>query len=751
MPQVTLLSVDVATPPENKGAEINAGMDNSEKNNLFSQELKRQIDSEGNGKKAQSTAAKSVADERQSATAKHSETSTNNNSANNSVKASQADDNASAAQSNKANEQSSDSDVAETQSTATAAKINSSKDENKSAEQSEITAQTAVKSGQDAKDVNQYAPADLLAMLTGSGKLLSDTNRSENHDTDPAAIDSKVGVLSESIKNILNPQITSDNKPALDSESKAAAANQQLASSLAALSEQTSDAQTNAELAQAKIKANTDGANSAANKAANASLQLDDKTLNKTLMSAGNQTELNANKSPLQPNVVQVDGSLESSESEQLVLNNQKEALSAQTANATKATEATNAGDISKIKAEQLEQSANKSAKAGGAETVKQAIELSAINRAQHNAGTDDSLASVNSTNSVLSASEASAAMDELQQSVKPKAEQLLAAKTQQQHAGTVNNTILNANANEQEKALAVDAANKSIELAAVQAPDAEISQQIVNQLVNEKSILGQSNTATVDSKKTAEQLLNLQTAGSAAKTAASESLTNTENVKAEQDPTAEVKPAEQLLAGINDIKQAVAAGLFNSEISAQTTERKANESYSNAMQLEGVFNKQVAENVAQTKINQVQVAETINIHRKDFVDAVKNKVMVMISQKLQQVDIKLDPPELGNVHVRVNLQNDVAAVNFIVQNPQAKEALEQHMGKLRDMLSESGVDVGEANVSQQQKQNEQQGDFSEQNNNGGFGGDEQSNNSDDGFIATTLVKGSAGGVDFYA
>ncbi|HCM46317.1 MAG TPA: flagellar hook-length control protein FliK, partial [Colwellia sp.] len=85
--------------------------------------------------------------------------------------------------------------------------------------------------------------------------------------------------------------------------------------------------------------------------------------------------------------------------------------------------------------------------------------------------------------------------------------------------------------------------------------------------------------------------------------------------------------------------------------------------------------------------------------------DAVKDKVMMTINQKLQRFDITLDPPEFGNMQVRVNLQGEQASVNFIVQNQQAKDVLEQNMHKLRDMLSEQGVDVGDANVEQQNQQ----------------------------------------------
>ncbi|NMP32916.1 hypothetical protein HII17_15265 [Thalassotalea sp. M1531] len=162
--------------------------------------------------------------------------------------------------------------------------------------------------------------------------------------------------------------------------------------------------------------------------------------------------------------------------------------------------------------------------------------------------------------------------------------------------------------------------------------------------------------------------------------------------------------------------------------------------------QLDAISSRVIESNQEFKKVQQVQ-QETINIYRKDFANAVKDKVMVMVSQKLQQVEIQLDPPELGNVHVRLNLQGEQAAVSFTVQNQQAKEALEQQMGKLRDMLQESGVDVGDANVAQQQQSNDDKAS--------GNLGNQQMADADDTMLVEEslahLVNHSATGVDFYA
>lgn len=159
----------------------------------------------------------------------------------------------------------------------------------------------------------------------------------------------------------------------------------------------------------------------------------------------------------------------------------------------------------------------------------------------------------------------------------------------------------------------------------------------------------------------------------------------------------------------------------------------------------------QLTRNTVQTQKSITALnTETIAIYRKDFAEQVKDKVMVMINQKIQQVDIQLDPPELGNVHVRVNLQNEQAAVQFVVQNQQAKDALEQNIAKLRDMMAENGVDVGDANIEQRQpgdqQGNETSADLAAQEGDSGEQGAA-------GQVTevVNLVKASSTGVDYYA
>jgi len=142
--------------------------------------------------------------------------------------------------------------------------------------------------------------------------------------------------------------------------------------------------------------------------------------------------------------------------------------------------------------------------------------------------------------------------------------------------------------------------------------------------------------------------------------------------------------------------------------------------------------------------------SESIAVYKKDFANAVKDKVMVMINQKIQQVEIQLDPAELGSMNIRINLQNEQAVVSFMVQNQQTKEAVEENIDKLKNMLAESGVDVGDANIEHKDKQAaDEEQNAKSQNARNTMEEDDLEQNIE--INPDKLVKASSTGVDYYA
>jgi len=80
--------------------------------------------------------------------------------------------------------------------------------------------------------------------------------------------------------------------------------------------------------------------------------------------------------------------------------------------------------------------------------------------------------------------------------------------------------------------------------------------------------------------------------------------------------------------------------------------------------------------------------------------DAVGQKVLWMAKQNITSADMRLDPPDLGTIHVRVSIQNDQAHVSFTSAQPVVREALDQHSARLREMLTEQGMTSVDVDVS---------------------------------------------------
>lgn len=83
-------------------------------------------------------------------------------------------------------------------------------------------------------------------------------------------------------------------------------------------------------------------------------------------------------------------------------------------------------------------------------------------------------------------------------------------------------------------------------------------------------------------------------------------------------------------------------------------------------------------------------------------------------ANKIQHAEIELDPPELGPLQVRITTQNDQTTVTFTSHHAAVREVLDQSLPRLKEMFSEQGLnlvqaDVGERRGTPQQQQNDAQ------------------------------------------
>ncbi|WP_210395732.1 flagellar hook-length control protein FliK [Motiliproteus sediminis] len=81
---------------------------------------------------------------------------------------------------------------------------------------------------------------------------------------------------------------------------------------------------------------------------------------------------------------------------------------------------------------------------------------------------------------------------------------------------------------------------------------------------------------------------------------------------------------------------------------------------------------------------------------------AASQRITWMANQGIGSAELRLDPPELGSLHVRLTLNQDQASLSFTSPHAQVREVLEQQMPRLREMLAEHGIDLQRGDVSDQ-------------------------------------------------
>jgi flagellar hook-length control protein FliK len=84
----------------------------------------------------------------------------------------------------------------------------------------------------------------------------------------------------------------------------------------------------------------------------------------------------------------------------------------------------------------------------------------------------------------------------------------------------------------------------------------------------------------------------------------------------------------------------------------------------------------------------------------RDWPDAVGQRLLWMVQGDQQVARLKLNPPNLGPLEVRVSVQQDLANVSFIAQNAAAREALEAALPRLREMFDQNALQLVRADVS---------------------------------------------------
>lgn len=133
--------------------------------------------------------------------------------------------------------------------------------------------------------------------------------------------------------------------------------------------------------------------------------------------------------------------------------------------------------------------------------------------------------------------------------------------------------------------------------------------------------------------------------------------------------------------------------------------------------------------------------------------EALNERIMMMRSKGIQTAEIRLDPPDLGSLEVRVRVSGDSTTIQFHSPNPSVREALEAQVNKLREMMEGAGVNLGQVDVSDQSlSENPGEAFASSGNASGGKNGsDEDAAGSEHGEVVGGVTQSGLGLVDYFA
>lgn len=78
----------------------------------------------------------------------------------------------------------------------------------------------------------------------------------------------------------------------------------------------------------------------------------------------------------------------------------------------------------------------------------------------------------------------------------------------------------------------------------------------------------------------------------------------------------------------------------------------------------------------------------------------VGDKVIWMANRMESRAELLLTPPQMGRVEVSLSVSGDQATASFASTNPAVREALEAALPRLREILAEAGIQLGQTQVS---------------------------------------------------
>lgn len=185
------------------------------------------------------------------------------------------------------------------------------------------------------------------------------------------------------------------------------------------------------------------------------------------------------------------------------------------------------------------------------------------------------------------------------------------------------------------------------------------------------------------------------------------------------QADNSRVRKIESALDMTQQLMQKVAASDKGDVTATQVVERLA----SNTVGQVNSASPTTAQKVV-TEGQNLMMPQNVKVNTPAWNNALGERAIMIAAQNTRVAEIKLDPPELGSLNIRVNINQDQVSLNFTSPHAHVRDAVEQSLPRLREMFAEQGLALQDSSVSDQSSEQQRREQFAEGDGAGGqYGG----------------------------
>ena len=113
--------------------------------------------------------------------------------------------------------------------------------------------------------------------------------------------------------------------------------------------------------------------------------------------------------------------------------------------------------------------------------------------------------------------------------------------------------------------------------------------------------------------------------------------------------------------------------------------------------------------NVQVSPNSQVQTLDiTVPLSQNEWGDQFNQQIIWLGQQKIKSALIKLNPQELGPLEINLKIDKQAAQLNINSHSVHVRDALDQAIPRLREMMAEQGVNLTDVNIEANTKNQDQ-------------------------------------------